>query len=323
MAHGSAPVVGVDLGGTNMQIGVVDAGHRILGQARLKTQAEQGVDGVIERLCAGIETACAGAGLKTSDLGGVGIGAPSPIDASCRIILNAVNLRWRDVPLADLVSRRLVSVPSTLDNDVNVAVWGECVLGAGRGHRNVLGVWVGTGVGGGLVLDGRLHHGTFGTAGEIGHVIMLPEGGPASEKLEDHAARSAMERRAAHLLRANERSSLRDMVEGKADDVRIRHIARGVEEGDPLAQRLADHSARMVGIAAANAATLLSLDCVILGGGGAEALGEWYLARVRRAFDEVVFPEELRQCAIVTTQLRDDAGLLGAALLARERLVKD
>ncbi len=321
MAQSGSHVVGVDLGGTNMQIGVVDAANRIVGQSRLKTQAEEGVDAVITRLCEGIESACSGAGVRVRDLAGVGIGAPSPIDASCRIILNAVNLRWRDVPLADLVSRRLGGVSATLDNDVNVAVWGECRLGAGRGHRNVLGVWVGTGVGGGLVLDGRLHHGTFGTAGEIGHVIMLPGGGPASEKLEDHAARSAMERRAAHLLRANEKSSLRNLVEGHPDDLRIRHIARGVEDGDPLAQRIAEHSARMVGIAAANAATLLSLDGVILGGGGAEALGEWYLSRVRRAFDEAVFPEELRQCAIVATELRDNAGLLGAALLARERLM--
>jgi len=323
MAHASAHVVGVDLGGTNMQIGVVDGDNRIVGQARLKTQSTDGVDAVIDRLCEGIESACVGAGVKSRDLGGVGIGAPSPIDAACRIILNAVNLRWRNVPLADLVMSRLGGVATTLDNDVNVAVWGECVLGAGRGYRNVLGVWVGTGVGGGLVLDGRLHHGTFGTAGEIGHLIMLPGGGPASEKLEDHASRSAMERRATHLLRANEPSMMREMVEGDFEQIRMRHVAEAIRQGDAIAVRLGRHSARMVAIAAANAATLLSLDCVILGGGGAESLGDWYVQEVRRTFDDVVFPDTLRQCAIVPTQLRDNAGLLGAALLARQRLTEE
>lgn len=322
MAQSGSHVVGVDLGGTNMQIGVVDAHNRVIGQARLKTQAHEGVEAVIHRLCDGIQSACAGAGLKVRDLGGVGIGAPSPIDASCRIILNAVNLRWRDVHLADLVMERLGGVPATLDNDVNVAVWGEFNLGAGRGYHNVLGIWVGTGIGGGLVLDSHLHHGTFGTAGEIGQGVILPNGGPASEKLEDHASRSAMERRAVHLLRANEPSTMREMVEGRFDDVRIHHLAQALEQGDGLALRVAGHSAHLVGIAAANAATLLSLDCIVLGGGGAEALGEWYLQHVRRAFDEAVFPETLRRCAVVATKLRDNAGLLGAALLARERLVR-
>lgn len=320
MAKAAAYVVGVDLGGTYTQVGVVDARNRIVGQARPRTLADEGIEVVIDRLCEGIEAACRDAGVAPAELGGIGVGAPSPIDADCRIIINAVNLRWTNVPLADLVSQRLSGVPTTLDNDVNVAVWGEYILGAGRGHRNVLGMWVGTGIGGGLVIEGRLHHGSFGTAGEIGQGVILPGGGPASEKLEEHAARSAMERRAVALLRANEPSSLRDAVNGNVDDVRIDHIAEAIEAGDALALRIGRHSARMVGIAAANAATLLSLDCVVLGGGGVEALGEWYLDEVRRVFDRAVFPDTLRQCAVVATQLRENAGLLGAALLARQRL---
>lgn len=321
---GAAPhVVGVDLGGTNMQVGVVDGHNGIVGRARGKTLADEGVEAVIDRLCDAIHSACQDAGIKPGDLGAVGIGAPSPIDSTCRIIINAVNLRWRDVPLADLVGKQLGGVPTTLDNDVNVAVWGECILGAARGFRNVLGVWIGTGIGGGLVIEGQLHHGTYGTAGEIGQGVILPNGGPASEKLEDHAARSAMERRAIHLLRANEPSSMRDMVNGDVDQIRIRHIADAVQQGDGLALRIAQHSARMVAIAAANSATLLSLDCIVLGGGGVESLGDWYMQQVRGVFDKVVFPDTLRQCAIVTTQLRDNAGLLGAALLARERLTRE
>jgi len=323
MARTAAHVVGVDLGGTNMQIGVVADDNLIVGQARGKTHADEGVEAVIDRLCDAIQSACKDAGVKPGDLAGVGIGAPSPIDSTCRIVIDAVNLHWRDVPLADFVSKRLGGIPTTLDNDVNVAVWGEYLLGAGRGFRNVLGVWIGTGIGGGLVVDGQLHHGTYGTAGEIGQGVILPNGGPASEKLEDHAARSAMERRAVHLLRANEPSIMRDMVNGEVEQIRMRHIADAVQQGDALALRIAQHSARMVAIATANSATLLSLDCVILGGGGAETLGDWYTQQVRRVFDKTVFPDTLRQCAIVTTQLRENAGLLGAALLARQRLTKE
>ncbi len=320
MADTSPHVVGIDLGGTNLQIGVVDPDHRIVGRARRKTLADEGVEAVIDRLCEGVQSACSDAGIKPGDLGGIGIGAPSPIDPTCKIIINAVNLHWKDVPLAELVSTKLRGVPTTLDNDVNVAIWGEYILGAGRDYRNVLGVWVGTGIGGGLVIEGQLHHGTFGTAGEIGQGVIIPNGGPASEKLEDHASRSSMERRAIHLLRANEPSVMREAVNGDLEQVNIKDIAAAVGQGDPLAVRIAQHSARMVAIAAANSATLLSLDCVVLGGGGVESLGDWYIGQVRRVFDKAVFPDTLRQCAIVPTQLRDNAGLLGAALLARERL---
>lgn len=320
MSTPATHVVGVDLGGTNMQVGVVSPDNTVLGQSRLKTRAEEGADSVISRLCEGIAAACRDAGLRLEQIAGVGIGAPSPIDASFRTIINAVNLRWRNVPLADRVSEQLGGVPTTLDNDVNVAAWGEFVLGAGRDATNMLGVWVGTGIGGGLVLDGRLHHGTFGTAGEIGQGVILPNGGPAAEKLEDHASRASMVRKAVHLLRANEPSSMRDAIGGEFDQLRITHLAEAISAGDELAMRIGRHSARMVAIAAANAATLLSLDCVVLGGGGVESLGQWYIDQVRRVFDRVVFPDTLRQCAIVPTELRENAGLLGAALLARERL---
>ena len=313
------PVVGIDLGATHMQVGVVDASHRIVGQARAMTLADEGPDAVIARLANAVRAACADAGVRLADLAGVGVGAASPIDATNRIVLNAVNLRWRRVPLADLLTQRLDGVPVTLDNDVNVAVWGEYRLGAAAGYRDVLGVWVGTGIGGGLVLDGRLHAGAFGTAGEIGHVIILPSAGRAAENLEQHGSRTAIVENACKLLRSNRVSCLSEMAGVDPDAIGIAEIARAVAAGDELAAAVAGHSADWVGLCAANVATLLSLDCVVLGGGAAEALGDWYMQRVRAAFDRYVFPDELRACAIVPTRLRENAGLLGAALLARER----
>ena len=201
------------------------------------------------------------------------------------------------MPLRDMLAEKL-GRPIALDNDVNGAVWGEYHLGAGRGHDDLLGVWVGTGVGGGLVLDGRLHHGQFFTAGEIGHTVMNPTGGPGERTVEDLCSRTAMKR----VLGAR---------------VTTQQIAKAYTEGDPATCDVVNESAELLGIAIANWVTALRLGAVIIGGGITEALGVPYLVRIRESFDRDVFPDELRACELVITTLTADAGMLGAALLAR------
>jgi len=318
-------VAGIDLGGTHMQIGVVDDGHQIVGRARSKTGASVGTDVVIDRMAQCVEQACHEAGIGVNDLVGIGVGAPSPIDPTGRIALNGVNIRWQNVPLADLMAERLDGVPVTLDNDVNVAVWGEYQLGAAanRGYRHIIGLWIGTGIGGGLILDGRLHHGTFGTAGEIGRSVLFPGQGPGFRLYEEQASRTAVVNTMIKLLHENQTSSVIDALEREGRSIvelTIADIASAVEGGDELAVDVVRHAAHLTGISTANVVTLLSADCVILGGGLTEALGDRFVQWVREEFDRSVFPPECRECDVVPTQLRDNAGLLGAALLARERL---
>ncbi|MEM1330437.1 MAG: ROK family protein [Planctomycetota bacterium] len=325
----SGPYVGIDLGGTNMQIGVVspeardaspeDEHHALmLGRAKLKTKAETGRDAVIDRLCKGIEEACADAGHMLSELAGVGIGAPGAIDIEQGVVLEAVNLRWNDVRLADLLSERL-GVPVVVDNDVNVAVYGEDKLGAGAGASDLLGVWVGTGVGGGLMLNGKLFYGKHSTAGEIGHMHAVPTALLGQRSLEHNCSRTALTERLRQLIRANRPSIISELVEGNLDKIKSRVIADAYNQGDELTREVVDESADLMGSMVGGIVTLLSLDRVVMGGGLTEALGEAYVSRIRDRARAVAFPDRLKGLSVVATQLEDDAGLLGAALLAMDR----
>jgi glucokinase len=319
-------VVGVDLGGTNMQIGVVDAEGRIIGRCKRKTKAHEGRDTVSRRLVEGVWRAMDDAKMPRERLHGVGVGAPSAVDFDKGVVIKAGNLGWEDLPLRDILSKefakdaglRETGVRVALDNDVNVAAWGEAQLGAARGRANVLAVWVGTGVGAGLVLDGKLWRGPRHTAGEIGHVILFPGGQPGFMTVEDVCSRTGIVNALRRLLPMYPDSALHKLIAEKADEtgsIGSSTIARAYEKDDELARKVVDKSAEFLGVAIANIVTMFSIDCVVLGGGVTEALGGPYVSRVTKSFERVVFPSVLRKTDIVASSLNDDAGVFGAAML--------
>lgn len=313
-------VVGVDLGGTNMNIGVVNAAHQIIGRDHRKTHASDGSAAVLARMTEGIETACADAGVSLSQIASVGIAAPGAIDIPRGVVLAAPNLRWTNLPLRDAMQKRLRR-PVVIDNDVNAAVWGEYVLGAGKhkGSDDVLGVWLGTGVGGGLVIDGKLFHGEFFTAGEVGQTVLFPHGKKKRRILEDFCSRTGMSRTIMERLDKYPSSSLHEVIEKKGAITGSKQLARAYKGKDKLAHDVVSEAAELLGIAIANWVTVLSLDLVIVGGGVTEALGSPFLKLVRKSFERDVFPDRCKKARLVMTKLMDDAGLLGAALLARSR----
>lgn len=319
MGHTSSRplVVGIDLGGTNMQIGVVDRSFAIIGRCKRKTKSVQGRDAVIDRLVEGVRRACEEAGIVVGDLGAVGIGAPGAIDIPHGVVLDAPNLQWKDAPLQQLLEERL-GCPVVVDNDVNVAIWGEAKLGAGRGRGDMLGVWCGTGVGGGLVLNGRIWHGAFFTAGEIGQTIITPDGPPGMTTVEHHCSRTGLSHILTGLLRTDRTSMLHSLIESNDGVIGSKILADAVAAGDSLACRVVEHASELLGIAIANWITVLAIDTVILGGGVTEALGQPFVDKVKASFVKHVFPARCRECLIVPSQLMDDAGLLGAALLAAD-----
>jgi glucokinase len=323
-------VVGVDLGGTNMQIGVVNAEGRIIGRAKRKTKAHEGRETVIRRLVEGVWRAMDDAKTPRERLCGVGVGAPSAVDVDKGVVIKAGNLGWEDLPLREILAREFARecarepgvhdlVPRVaLDNDVNVAAWGEVQLGAARGRGNVLAVWVGTGVGAGLVLDGRLWRGPRHTAGEIGHVVLFPGGQPGFTTVEDICSRTGIVNAIRRLLPMYPDSALHKLIAEKADEtgsIGSSTIGRAYEKDDELARRVVDKSAEFLGLAIANVVTMLSIDCVVLGGGVTQALGDAYVARVRKSFERSVFPSVLRRTDIIASSLHDDAGVYGAAML--------
>jgi glucokinase len=321
MADDGALYVGIDLGGTNMTIGVLDARGTLLGKAKRKTKAKVGRDGVIERIAEGVDRACADAGVARASLRAVGIGAPGAVDVRRGTVIKSGNLGWEDVSLRDLLATAL-GIPVALDNDVNVAAYGEMTLGVARSHEHALAVWVGTGVGGALVLDRAIFQGSFFTAGEIGYTVVLPEGGPGATTLEDHCSRTAMTVAIRRLLPSFPESAFHGLLKDHdpLDPIGSAVIAEAYGREDELARRVVHHAADTLGVAIANWITMLSIDAVILGGGVTEALGKPFVERIRRKFDRWVFPAVCRRCELLVSELGDLAGVYGAAMLARESM---
>ncbi len=311
--------VGVDLGGTNVSAGVVDSGNGLLIRLKRKTRPELGSEAVIGRVVALVEQTLDELQIERSDVDGLGIGGPGAVDVKRGIILDAPNLGWRDYELAKRLSHAL-KLPVAVDNDVNVAVYAEVVAGAAREFQDAFGIWTGTGVGGGLVLGGKLFHGPRHTAGEIGHVILLPGASLGQRTLEHCASRSKMVRLVVNLIKENQPSLITDLVGGDYSKVRSKALAMAVAGGDPLATQVVREAANFTAIAAANVVTLLSIPCVVLGGGLPAELGNIWVKWVRKSFREYVYPDQLRDTTIVGSTLQDDAGVIGAALIARERL---
>jgi glucokinase len=211
-----------------------------------------------------------------------------------------------------------------VDNDVNGAVWGEFCLGAAKppkgatGGGDALGVWMGTGVGGGLVIHGRLFYGSFFTAGEVGWCSLFPDGKKGRRTVEDFCSRTGMARTISQRLKHHPKSKVYEFTDGTGEITGSKQLAKAYRAGDKLTREVVHEAADLLGIAIANYVTVLSVDTVVIGGGVTEALGEPYVRRIRKSFRKFVFPKRCADARLVITALKDNAGILGAALLARE-----
>ena len=313
--------LGIDLGGTNIQAGVINIHGEVLGRAKIRTEADKGFEKVMDRVAAVARQACQDAKIPISAIHTAGLGVPGPINPEKGVVVEAVNLRWTDAPVVMALSDRL-GIPVFADNDVNVATYGEWRAGVGKETPNMLGVWVGTGVGGGLIINSQLHRGAHYSAGEIGHMILLPGAHMGSRSVEHNCSRTAIVHELVKLIRANHPSMLTGLTDGKLHKIKSRILATAYEQGDDLVCTIINDAADRLGVAIASVVTLLSLDRVVLGGGLVEAIGKPYVEIVRDAVRREVFPDSLRKIKVEASILEDDAGLVGAGLLAFEELWK-
>lgn len=310
---------GVDLGGTNMQVGVVDAQGVVLARAKKKTRAEEGAARVIQRIVDGVHEACVHAGVSPAGLGGIGVGAPGAIDIATGTVRVAPNLRWADVPLGKTLARKL-GKPVYVDNDVRSAIVGEHRHGAGRGATELFGLWIGTGIGGGIVLRNHIYTGHFGSAGEVGHTTLFPFAPPGSRSLEHTCSRTAIADRLVRLIRAGNASLISELTAGDLTEIKARVIATAFSRGDKLTKQVIENAALCLGVGLASVVTLLSVQRIVLGGGLTEAMGESLVALVRESVRAHAFPEACKRVEVVATKLEADAGVVGSASLAREHL---
>jgi len=317
---------GIDLGGTKVQGVIVDKAGTPLGSAVASTPGDGGPASVVDQVAAVVRAAAANAGIGVDDLDGVGMGSAGTVSPAAGVVLEAGNLSGfdRPVPLARLVAGALALDPPMvrLENDVNAATLAEYRTGAGRGLDSLLAVFAGTGVGGAVVLGGRLHRGARGAAGELGHavVVMGGERCPCGRRgcTEAYAGRTPMERAVRTAVESGRATEL-PAIQRRLGRARLTTnvLAEGLAVGDALAAELVELAARALGTAIASACNLLDVQGVLLGGGLTDGLGDPFVRLVERAITPQLLanepPLEIRRSA-----LGDMAGAIGAALLVHE-----
>lgn len=311
--------LGFDLGGTKMMAVVFDGDFRGVASARAKTQGAEGAAEVLERIRSTILEALGKAGLGLSDLAGIGVGCPGPLDLDRGVILHAPNLGWHDVPLKETLEKKF-KCPTVIANDVDAGTYGEYRFGAARGARCALGVFPGTGIGGACIYEGRILRGRTGSCMEIGHVRVQAEGrlcGCGQRGcLESVASRLAISAEAAAAVYRGEAPALRDLAGTDLADIKSGTLAKAIKAGDKAVETIVRNAARQLGSAVASVVNLLAPDVVVLGGGLVEALPEIVLGEVRKAVCGQAMKAFTKDLKIVAAELGDDATAMGAAALA-------
>jgi glucokinase len=311
---------GVDLGGTKIQAALVGARDKVLGEARRQTPTT-GPDDIAAEIAGAVRDALAKAELEPAALAGVGVGAPGDVDAAAGSVMASPNLPTWDgpYPLAEKL-RRLLGIPAALGNDVQVATDAEFKLGAGRPYRSLIGVFWGTGIGGGIVLDGRPWVGR-GAAAEFGHMVVRQGGRRCMcgrrGCVEAYAGRSSMEMRARRDGARGRRTVLFEIMEKRGRDRLTSGVwAKALDQGDKLATELIDRAVQALGAGIASALNVLDVEAVVIGGGLGERLGQPYVDRIREAMMPHLFADH-RPPAVLLAELGDLAGAIGGSLLVK------
>lgn len=314
---------GIDLGGTKIEAIVVDSRNAVLGRARHPTPQKGGPQAVADEMAAALGEAADAAGIETDSLAGVGVGSPGEIEVGSGVVSNAKNLPdWSgSFPLGSRLTEAL-GTKVAVGNDVSVATHAEAKLGAGRNHDSVLGVFWGTGVGGGLVLNGTDWHGR-GSAGEIGHMVVKQDGARCAcgnrGCMEAYAGRSAMEAKARKEAKDGAKTVLFDLMK-EHDRPRLTSgiWERALDQGDELAESLIERAIVALGAGIASAVNLLDPEIVILGGGLGVRFGERLGPKIEKRMGKSLF-NKVHPPEFVVAQLGDLGGAIGATLLIKSR----
>jgi glucokinase len=313
--------VGIDFGGTKILAGVVNVETgRLVGTGKKKTRQANEQDDLIKRIITVVDEALDDSGIDAKKLIGIGIGAAGMVNRQKGILLNAVNLGLQELPLTAPLQEHY-GVPAKLGNDVEVATLGELHFGAGRDCDDFICIFVGTGIGSGIVFDGKQYRGFSGTAGEVGHIVIEPYGRPcgcgAMGCLEAYASRTAVAKQILADIHRGMDTVVRDKVDMTKGILRSKALASAVEQGDEVVTRAVGDAARYMGNGLATVINLLNPKRIILGGGLVEALDIYFQQAAKEArFKGLKIAT--RKVEIVKAELGDYAGIVGAALLAKD-----
>ncbi len=311
-------VLGVDIGGTNLVVGAVtEDGGMVRGLLTEPTGVPDGSDAVIDRILRMTASVIATtrAEDRDADLLGVGIGAPGPLNRAKGLVIFTPNLRWTNMPLRDRIGNAL-GLPASLDNDANCAMLGEHWVGAAKGAKNAVCFTIGTGIGGGIVVDGKLVHGASDVAGEIGHITIEVNGrrcGCGNDGcLEAYASGPAIARRACEAIEAGAVSEITGMAGNDPSTITAQTVFEAAARGDALADELVRDTARYLGVGIANMLNIMNPEVVVVCGGVTQA-GDHLFVPLRREVMRRAFKPAVEACRIVPGALPGTAGVVGAA----------
>ncbi len=316
------PVLAVDLGGTKIIAAIISNKGQMIAREYSLTLADEGPQSVINRIFLAIDHLLSLRNIESSKLGSISIAAAGAIDFDRGVITSSPNLPgWHDIPLRDIV-REKHGVNTFLINDANAAALGEYHFGAGKGVNNLIYLTVSTGIGGGIIINGRLYTGLCGSAGEIGHMT-IDVNGPRCNCgnigcLETLASGTAVAKEAIRRISQGEKSSLTEIVEGKIENITAEEVSLAAQGGDSLALEVISKAATYLGVGMVNLVNIFNPEMIILGGGMAK-MGDLLLNPARQVVRERAFSLSAQAVCIVPAQLGDDAGVLGAAIFALQQ----
>jgi glucokinase len=318
-------LVGVDLGGTNIVAGALaEDGSDLIALRSEPTRADQGAEAVVDRIVRMIDTVIAETiaqtGAKRDDMIGIGVGAPGPLDRERGIVVTTPNLGWTNYPLRDAISEK-ARLPVRIDNDANCATLGEWWLGAAKGASNVIGMTIGTGIGGGIIIGGRLYHGSSDVAGEIGHATIDITGRRCKcgnyGCLEAYASGPSIADRAREAVSGDDEAMLMRMVGGDPQKITAATVYEAAKRGDDAALDVVRETARFLGAGIANLLNIFNPEVVVIAGGVTQA-GDTLFLPLRREVKKRAFKPAVEACEIVPGTLTA-AGVVGAVAAYKQQ----
>ncbi len=313
-SHTGSVIVGFDLGGTKMLAKIFDDNFEELGRAKTKTEGHRGVSSGLKRMALTIREALDNAGVTADQIETIGVGCPGPINPKTGILVEAPNLGWKNVPVSEHLTAEF-GAPTWICNDVDAGIYAEYQMGVAKGVDCVVGIFPGTGIGAGAVLDGQLLQGGKLSCMELGH-IPLGNGGPSLEtecsrlKIAIEAARAAYRGQAPHLLKLCG-TDISKITSGK--------LAASIEKGDKAIEKIVKEAAKTLGAGVATVVHLLAPDLIVLGGGLVEALPDLYVKNVHKSANKHLIATYKNSFKVVAASLEDDAGVMGAAAWAKRK----
>ena len=310
--------IGVDLGGTNIATGVIDENYKIIGRGKVKTRAPRPAEAIFDSIKEAVDMAVVNAGISYDEIISVGVGTPGSVNKDTGAIEFSNNLKFHNVPAKAMLEERLKK-PVYLENDANAAALGEAVAGSGNGVKNFVAVTLGTGVGSGIIIDGKIYRGSNFCGGEMGHMVINVDGIPCNcgrkGCWEKYASATALVSQAVEAMQGDKASLLWQTCDGDLNKVDGKSIFDAVDLGDETAKAVVDRYLYYVSVGIANVVNALQPETVCVGG-GISGQGEKILQPIRdmvKAERYSVYAEN--QANIVPALLGNDAGIIGAALL--------